>query len=97
MKPKDPNKVRICTDMRRANETILRTRHVTPKLDDIIHDLNGATVFSKLDMRSGYHQLELEPVSRYITTFATHVGLYRYRRLNFGLSSAREIFQDIIR
>ena len=83
--------------MRRANEAILRTRHVTPTLDDIIHDLNGATVISKLDMLSGYPQLELEPASSYITTFATHVGFYRYRRLNFGISSASEIFQDTIR
>ena len=70
---------------------------ITPTMDDIITELNGATVFSKLDLNSGYHQLEIEPSSRYITTFTTHVGLFRYRRLNFGISSAAEVFQEAIR
>lgn len=61
----------------------------------MILDLNGATVFSKLDLSSGYHQLELEDSSRYITTFSTHVGLRRYKRLIFGLSSSAEIFQNM--
>ena len=56
----------------------------------------GAKVFSKLDLRSGYHQLSLAPESRYITTFATHEGIRRYKRLNFGTNSASEIFQHII-
>ena len=59
--------------------------------------LNGATVLSKLDLSSDYHQLELHPLSRYNTTFRAHNGLYRYKRLNFGISSASEIFQEHIR
>ena len=66
-------------------------------MDDIISELNGSTVFSKLDLNAGYHQLELEPGSRYITTFTSHVGLRRYKRLNFGISSASEVFQEAIR
>jgi hypothetical protein len=58
--------------------------------------LNGATVFSKLDLKAGYHQIPLDEKSRYITTFATHKGLFRYTRLNFGTNSASEIFQNII-
>ena len=50
-------------------------------------------MFSKLDLNKGYHQLELDPKSRGITTFATHRGLYRYQRLAFGITSAAEIFQ----
>ena len=96
VKPKEPDKVRICVDMRQANKAILRERHVTPTLEDIISDLNGAKKFSKLDLRAGYHQLELDPASRYITTFSTHVGLFRYKRLNFGISSASEVFQNTI-
>ena len=95
-KPKNPNAVRICVDMRAANQAISRERHVTPTVDEIIHDLNGAQIFSKLDLKSGYHQIELHPASRHITTFATHVGLRRYKRLSFGISSAAEIFQHII-
>ena len=67
-----------------------------PTLDDIINELNGATVFSHLDMNHGYHQLELEENSRDITTFATHVGLYRYKRLNSGTRSAGEVFQETV-
>lgn len=61
-----------------------------------IQSLNGARFFSKLDLNCGYHQLELEPSTRYITTFSTHVGLQRYKRLSFGVSSAAEVFQNAI-
>ncbi len=79
-----------------ANKAIKRERHPTPTIDDLVHTLNGATVFSKLDLRSGYHQISLAKESRYITTFATHKGLRRYKRLNFGTNSASEIFQNAI-
>lgn len=82
--------------MRRANTAIQRERHVTPTIDDMILDLNGSKVFSKLDLNAGYHQLELHPDSRNITTFSTHVGLRRYKRLNFGISSAAEVFQNTL-
>ena len=82
--------------MRQANKAIQRERHLTPTIKEIIKALNGATVFSKLDLNQGYNQLELTPESRYITTFSTHLGLRRYTRLNFGVSSAAEIFQNII-
>lgn len=96
LKPNDPGKVRICTDMRQANKAILRERHVTPTMEDIIHDLNGAKWFSKLDLSHAFNQLELTPESRYITCFSTHVGLFRYKRLNFGLSCASEMFQETL-
>ena len=96
-KPKSPGKVRVCVDMRQANKAIKRERHVTPTIKEMIGDLNGAKVFSKLDLNQGYNQLELAPESRYITTFGTHMGLMRYKRLNFGVSCAPEIFQNVIR
>ena len=68
-----------------------------PTVEELIHDLNGAKVFSKLDLRSGYHQLELQESSRYITCFSTHLGIFRHKRFNFGISSACEIFQETIR
>ena len=95
-KPKAPDEIRICVDMRLPNEAIKRTRHIMPTLDDILMRVNGANVFSKLDLKCGYHQLELDEESRYITTFFTHVGLRRYERLNFGVTSAAEIFQNTI-
>ena len=73
-----------------------RESHPNSTSDDLVDALDGAKVLSKLDLRSGYHQLSLAPESRYITTFATHEGLQRYKRLNFGTNSASEIFQHII-
>lgn len=78
------------------NCAIQRERHVTSTVDDLIHDLNGAVLFTKLDLNAGYHQLELNPDSRYITTFTIHAGLCRYARLNFGISSDAEVFQNAI-
>ena len=95
-KPKQPNEVRICVDMRQANKAVVRERHPAPTLDNIQTRLNGASVLSKLDLRAGYHQLELAEECRSITTFSTHVGLRRYKRLNFGISCASEIFQNVI-
>ncbi|PFX14400.1 Uncharacterized protein K02A2.6 [Stylophora pistillata] len=96
-KPKSPGKVRVCVDMRQANKAVKRERHVTPTVKEMIGDLNGARVLSNLDLNQGYNQLEQAPESRYNTIFSTHMGLMRYERLNFGISSAAEIFQSVIR
>ena len=96
-KPRDPSDIRLCVDKRRANKAILRERHDTPTIDELIAELSGAKIFSKVDLKSGYHQLELDEESRYITTFATQFGLKRYKRLSFGISSAAEVFQNTIR
>jgi hypothetical protein len=82
--------------MRAVNRAIIRERHVIPTVDDIVADLNGCKVFSKVDLKQGYHQIMLHPESRHLTTFSTHVGLWRYKRLNFGMSCSAEIFQNII-
>ena len=92
----DPNNIRICVDMRAANKAIKRVKHPMPTIHELIHDLNGSKVFSKLDLNQGYHQVELHPESRYVTTFSTHMGLHQYKRLNFGVNAASEIFQYII-
>ena len=96
-KPKNPDDIRICVDMRHPNKAIKRERHITPTIDEITTVLNKACVFSKFDLNQGYHQIELAEESRYITTFSTHLGLRRYKRLNFGGTSAAEIFQNVIR
>nr|XP_039263174.1 uncharacterized protein K02A2.6-like [Styela clava] len=92
-KPCDPENIRLCVDMRAANKAIKRVKHPMPTVDELIHDLNGYKVFSKLDLNQGYHQIELHPDSRHITTFSTHIGLYRYKRLNYGVNAASEKFQ----
>ena len=78
--PKKDGGVRICVDMRQANAAIKLVRHPIPTVEDISLELNGAKYFSKLDLAQAYHQLELHEDSRYITTFSTHVGLFRYQR-----------------
>ena len=94
--PKSSGDVRLCVDMRKANEAVVRERHPIPTVDDILYQLNGSTVFSKLDLKWGFHQIELEQQSRTITTFITHKGLYRYKRLMFGICSAPELYQYTI-
>ena len=95
--PPKPDEIRLCVDMRGPNTVIKRERHITPTIEDVISDLNGACVFSKLDLNQGYHQIMLDESSRYITTLSTHVGLRRYKRLNFGICCASEIFQNVVR
>lgn len=93
--PKTDGDIRMCLDMRRANEAIVRERYPIPTVDEILQSMNGSAVFSKLDLKWGYHQLELTPESREIT-FAVHNGVYRYKRLIFGVSSASEQYQQEI-
>ena len=94
--PKKEGKIRICVDMRAANTAVKRIRHPIPTVKDIALELNGAKYFSKLDLAQAYHQLELAPGSRPITTFTTPFGLYRYKRLNYGTNSSAEIFQHAL-
>ena len=90
--PQKDGSIRLCVDMRSPNKAIKRTRHPIPTVNDIDVLLNGAKYFSKLDVKQAFHQLELHEDSRYITTFITHRGLFRYKRLNFGTNAASEIF-----
>lgn len=93
---KDNGDIRLCIDMRRANTAIRREYHMIPTLDDLLARLNGSKWFSRLDIKDAYHQVELHESSRYITTFITHLGMFRYTRLMFGVCSASEHFQRII-
>ncbi|XP_061195212.1 uncharacterized protein K02A2.6-like [Saccostrea echinata] len=88
--------IRLCVDMRQANTAVQRVRHPIPTIDEILHEMNGSTVFSKLDVTWAYHQIELKPESREITTFVTHKGLFRYKRLMFGISCAPEMYQKVM-
>ena len=91
--PKNNGEIRLCVDMRLANQAIMQRRYRIPTVDKVLHTMNGSKVFSKLDLKWGYHQLELHPESREITTFATPDGLFRYKRLLFGVCSASEQYQ----
>ena len=74
-KPQKPNEIRICVDMRSLNQAFIRQRHIILTIDDVISDLNGCKVFSKIDGKQGYHQIPLHSESRLLTTFSIQVGL----------------------
>ncbi|CAK1594433.1 unnamed protein product [Parnassius mnemosyne] len=93
---KDNGDIRLCVDMRRANTAILRENHPLPSMDHLLPKIRKAKYFSKLDIKNAFHQVELHPNSRYLTTFVTSSGLYRYKRLMFGVSCAPELFQKIL-
>ena len=95
--PKASGDIRLCVDMRKANAAIIRERIPIPTMDEVLENLNGSAVFSKLDLCLGFHQIEVDEDSRDITTFATHDGLFRYMRLSFGVNSAPEKYQQIVR
>lgn len=74
---KENGDIRLCVDMRRANQAVLRETHPLPVLEEMLASVNGAVKFSKLDVKDAYHQLELSENSRVITTFLTKYGLFR--------------------
>ena len=74
----------------------MRAKHPVPTVEETLQEVSYAKVFSKLDLNIAFHQIELHPVSRDITTFAAPNGLYRYKRLLFGVNIATEKFQQIV-
>ena len=76
--------------------TVQLVRHPIPTIDELLQEMNASKVFSKIDLNSAYHQIELEKESRGITTFVTHKGLFRYKRLMFGISCAPEMYQRVL-
>lgn len=88
--------IRVCVDMRLANKAIIREKHPIPTMEDLLPNLRNSKFFSKLDIRNAFHQLEISEGSRHITTFITKQGLFRYKRLMFGISCAPEIFQKVM-
>ena len=91
--PKKEGAIRICVDLKPLNENVLREVHPLPKVDDILAQLAGAKVFSKLDANSGFWQIPLAEKSRLLTTFITPFGRYCFNKLPFGITSAPEHFQ----
>lgn len=71
---KNGGDIRICVDMRRVNEAVVHERYPIPTIDEILEDMTGAEWFSKLDLKWGYHQIELEPESQALTAFLQLVG-----------------------
>ena len=80
-------------DLQHLNKSVLREVHPLPKVDDILAQLPGARLFSKLDANSGFWQIPLAKKSQALTTFITPAGRYCFNKLPFGISSAPEHFQ----
>ena len=80
-------------DLRHLNESVLREVYPIPKVDDVLGQMAGAKLFSKLDANSGFWQIPLAKESRRLTTFLTPSGRYCFKKLPFGISCATELFQ----
>jgi transposase InsO family protein len=91
--PKPDGSVRFCVDYRRLNAVTIKDSYALPRIDDSIDSLGGAQYFSTLDANSGYWQIAVSPNDQDKTTFTTHRGLFRFKRLPFGLVSAPATFQ----
>ncbi|KAJ8333462.1 hypothetical protein SKAU_G00414700 [Synaphobranchus kaupii] len=88
--------LRPCVDLRQVNKAVIPDKYPLPTVEELSAKFYGSTVFTKLDLRQGYLQVPLHPDSRFLTVFMTHVGVFRYTRMLFGLSSAPSCFQKIM-
>lgn len=94
--PKGKDDIRVCINMKYPNQAIQREHYPLPMIDTLLNKLKGSIWFSKLDITSAFHHIELHPDSRGITTFMTNRGLMRFKRLMFGINCAPEIFQRVM-
>ncbi|XP_058828550.1 uncharacterized protein K02A2.6-like [Topomyia yanbarensis] len=85
--------IRLCVDLRRVNQAVVRGRHLMPIIEDILMRIGKGKIWTVLDIKDAFFLLELDVETRDVMTFITHRGLYCFKRLPFGLVSAPEIFQ----
>ena len=92
--PKPDGNVRICVDLGKLNENVLRETYPLPKIDNLLSQISESKIFSKLDCNSGFWQEKLDEQSRLLTTFITPVGRFCFNRMPFGIKTAPEHYQE---